>query len=206
MLHRLKEFVNRTPSLQAGFNLTKQLVKLVPFYLVDERMVNSKAPHLQPRVEQERMEIKLFQPSDMKAMADHPEIGESEEELKQRLEDGGLCIGLRLDGALAACNWANLKRCDSRCLPFELSNDEAYLGYARTFMAYRGKNLAPYLRCKMYEQLQRIGRTRLYSITEYFNTPAIRFKKKLNVRPVKFGCWYRLAGKFENRIILKNYS
>ncbi len=81
--------------------------------------------------------------------------------------------------------------------PFPLKNDEAYLFRARTMNAYRGKNLAPFLRYELYKKFAEMGYNQFYSITEYFNAPAAKFKKKLNAQNIKL-CFY--LGLFHKRL------
>jgi hypothetical protein len=69
--------------------------------------------------------------------------------------------------------------------------------------AYRGRNLAPFLRYAVYEHLNRSGHTKLYSITEYFNTPAVKFKEKLGARQLKLGLCVRFFNRWKWGITLK---
>lgn len=89
---------------------------------------------------------------------------------------------------------------------FKLQDNESYLENMYTFDAFRGKNLAPYLRYKCYEVLAREGRTTCYSVTQYFNTSSLKFKTKLGVRHkalyLHLGLFKRLSGTFK----LRNYS
>jgi len=51
-----------------------------------------------------------------------------------------------------------------------------------TLISFRGRGIAPYLRYQMYKELFRLGRKRLYSISNRYNTASIRFKTKLNAK------------------------
>lgn len=110
-------------------------------------------------------------------------------ELQSRLKDGNLCLGAKRDGHLVAFTWCNLTRCQSEGYSFPLNDDEAYLFDAYTTSDLRGQGLAPALRYRLYEELARMGRTKLYSITERFNAPALRFKLKLGAGILKPD-WY----------------
>ena len=70
---------------------------------------------------------------------------------------------------------------------------------------YRGKNLAPYLRYKSYEMLKEMGRDKLYSISEYFNSPAVKFKQKLNAKKLKIILFINLFNKFSRCFTVKTY-
>jgi hypothetical protein len=71
--------------------------------------------------------------------------------------------------------------------------------------SYRGKNLAPYLRYKSYEMLKQIGRDKLYSVSDYFNSPAVKFKKKLNTKKIKLILFIQLFNKLHWTFTLKSY-
>ncbi len=134
-----------------------------------------------------------------------PEVPQTEDVLLKRLSEGCLCMGIKHKDEIAAYMWCNLRECDSPLIRFDLRSEEAYLMNARTFSSYRGKNLAPYLRIQLYRHVRQMGRTKFISITSYFNTPAQRFKKKLNAKPQKFYIWIKVFMKYERIILLKSY-
>ena len=101
--------------------------------------------------------------------------------------------------------WCNFDRCSWDGYMFKLTADEAYLFGVYTYRKYRGMNLAPYLNSQLYKALCEMGRTRLFSVIVYFNTPAINFKKKLNARYVKMGIFIKLFHKIKWNISLKEY-
>ncbi len=89
---------------------------------------------------------------------------------------------------------------------FPLKENEAYLYYMHTMEEYIGKNLAPYLRYKSYELLDKIGRSLKYSVTDYFNKSSLKFKKKLNSKHLKLYLHLKLFQKYNKHILLKRYS
>jgi GNAT superfamily N-acetyltransferase len=127
----------------------------------------------------EGYEIRFLGTEDMTEMAKIPYRPASYEELQNRLKDGNLCLGAKRNGRLVAFTWCNLTQCTSEGIPFPLNDDEAYLFDAYTASDSRGQGLAPGLRYRLYEELARMGRTKLYSVTDRYNTPALRFKLKL---------------------------
>ena len=72
-----------------------------------------------------------------------------------------------------------------------------------TVPAHRGKRLAPYLRYQSYRRLAREGMTRLYSISDAFNTPSIRFKQRLGARFVKLGVSVTLFNRWRWNVSLR---
>jgi hypothetical protein len=126
-------------------------------------------------------------------------------EIESWLKSGCLCFALKFNNEYAAFMWCNLHQCNSDLSPFPLNPGEAYLFRARTMDAYRGKNLAPFLRYELYKHLTEKGCSVFYSITECFNTPAANFKKKLKAQNIKL-CFY--IGLFRRRLLnitLKEY-
>ena len=56
---------------------------------------------------------------------------------------------------------------------------------AYTVPAYRGKGLAPLMRYRSYQELYNLDKHKLLSFSDYYNTPAIRFKEKLKAKPLE---------------------
>ncbi len=113
-----------------------------------------------------------------------------------RLDQGDLCLAVEDGNQIVAFTWCNLTWCDFSGYRFRLADDEAYLYDAHTAAAYRGMGVAPFIRYRLYEELARVGRLRLYSFTERFNRAAIRFKQKLNSRIVDSGLYIQLFGRW----------
>jgi len=51
-----------------------------------------------------------------------------------------------------------------------------------------------------------MGKDTCYSITEYFNTSSLKFKNKLNVKPVKLCLYINLFSKFRRNWTFKKYK
>jgi hypothetical protein len=146
----------------------------------------------------------IFLPEDMKLMENNGS-GYSPEDFLAFIKEGQQCIGIKYKGKVAAFMWINFRELNYKSLHMKLKSNEAYLWNMYTMEAYRGKNLAPYLRYKSYELLHAMGKDTLYSISEYFNTPAIKFKKKLNARIMKIALYIRLFNKVEWNITIRSY-
>ena len=143
---------------------------------------------------------------DMAKIAQIPGRYTTEDQLLQRLEDGMLCFALKQHGELAAFNWINLDQCTFPSHIFPLKHDEAYLFDAWTMVPFRGKKLAPYLRYQTYKEMQRRGRHRLYSVSEYVNTSAIKFKKKLDARNLELAVFVNLFNKRQFQFSHRKYD
>ena len=131
------------------------------------------------------------------------------ENYKQDLIDGfnkgRLCIALLHQNEYAAYMFIELNDFTFKKRTFELADNEAYLLNMWTFDAYRGKNLAPYLRYQCYLHLNNMGRDTSYSISAYFNKSSIRFKKKLNAKHLRFYMYVGLFKKWHWNFLLKEY-
>jgi hypothetical protein len=189
-------------TLYMRLNLRK--TGLIPFYLVQEGLFDGSGPKIEPRIGP--LEIVELGRSDIPALAAKPGRDHSREDILEMLSRGCVCMLLRYKGDIAACMWYDLRRCSYKYMQFELADDEAYLYSARTFDDYRGKALAPYLRRKVYEYLATMGRTRLYSITLFENTPSLMFKKKLKARNLKLYLRVRQFAKHNFNILLRRYK
>lgn len=202
-LYKLAQTVHQSQFLQLLYDLSKIIIDVHPFYIVQEGMSEVDGINVKPKLESSN--VCFLKPSEMKVISESPEVPQAEDVFLKRLSDGCLCIGIKHYDEIAAYMWCNLKECDSKLIRFNLSEDKAYLMDARTFSSYRGKNLAPYLRVQLYKHLRQMGRTKFISITSYLNSPAIRFKKKLNAKPYKLYARIKLFMKFDCVIPLKSY-
>lgn len=174
------------------------------YYLVEEGLFGNRSPMVKAKLDP--LEIVQLGRSDTSDLAARSERDFSKGQMLRMLSDGCGCIGLRHKNEIVAYTWYDLIQCSTHHLTFKLKKDEAYLYGARTFRAYKGNSLAPYLRQKTYEHLAKIGRTRLYSITMFENTPSIRFKRKLNAKNLRLYLWIQLFGRHKRNILLRSYN
>jgi hypothetical protein len=149
--------------------------------------------------------FEILGPEDMKMIAKGT-TGYSEEELLGFLKEDNLCLGIMHRGEVAASMWIDFKKFNYKKTTIPLKSNEVYLWNMYTAEAYRGKNLAPYLRYRSYGILREMNRDKLYSISDAFNTPALRFKKKLKgVQRKKLILYIELFHKVHWEITLKKY-
>jgi ribosomal protein S18 acetylase RimI-like enzyme len=167
--------------------LDKLGIQIKLFYLIQEGISVSAARQQWDKLR--GYEVVFLGVEDMSEIARFPYRPISYEELQSRLKDGKLCLGAKRDGQLAAFTWCSLTWCDFEGCRFPLKDDEAYLFDVYTASHLRGQGLAPALRYCLYEELARMGRTKLYSITDRFNRAALRFKLKLGAQVLKSG-WH----------------
>ena len=131
--------------------------------------------------------------------------GTDEPKVARWFEEGKLCYGIRDDGRLIARMWVDLEEFNYPPARRRLAPNEAYLFAAYIDPGYRGQNLAPLLRAHCYESLEQRGRSRLCSYTDYFNTPARRFKLKLGARDEALKMRVELFGRWATTVTLRSY-
>jgi GNAT superfamily N-acetyltransferase len=196
---RSKPIIRFIPALQR-----KLRFQITPYYVILEELGTKNRPPI--NAELESHEITSFDNRDMKQMAAIPDRRFSEEELIARLKEEKKCYGVKIAGQIAAFTWVDLKEFGMSCSRSLLKKHEAYLFDAYTLPAFRGKGLAPLVRFYAYEQLEKMGKKTLYSITDFFNVPSMRFKAKLGARTIEMRL---LFWAFKRRIFdmrLKKYS
>jgi hypothetical protein len=189
--------------LTVSHGLERIGIKIVPYYITLELLPDQVELNLPPELKGAISGF-LTEP-EIERVYNEPEISGLRKEMHQWRDKDCLCFGLKHDEKVLSYMWCNLQRCNSDMASFPINKDEAFLFRARTMNAYRGKNLAPFLRYQLYKSLSEMGRIKYYSITEYFNTPAGNFKKKLNARPLKLCLFCGLFGKIKGNITIKNY-
>ncbi len=128
------------------------------------------------------------------------------DKLRKRMVDGHRCFVVKHEGWVIAKMWCDLSEFRYPPCRFDLQADEAYFYAAYTEPGHRGKGIAPFLRVKCYEALAKEGITNFYSYTEYFNTPAKRFKKKLDARNLALCLHVSLFERISWNWTLRNYE
>jgi ribosomal protein S18 acetylase RimI-like enzyme len=178
-------------------------IEPLPYYIVSEGLFNGSMRHLETGFDE--YIIGFLGSQDMKAIASIPERITPVEKLLSKLKEGKRCFGVKRQGELVAFTWCDFNECNCRFHRFSLKENEAYLFDAYTLVSFRGKGIAPYMRYKLYKELAKAGKHRLYSISECYNTPSIKFKKKLNAEILELGLYVELFKKWHFNTRLKKY-
>jgi hypothetical protein len=181
--------------------LSRVGIVIQPYYVVMEGLFGRPMPRMGDGLHE--YEVGYLGPEDMKAVAAVPGRTISLESLNRRLAEGKKCFGIRKGGELAAFTWADLETLSGGVYARPLEPDEAYLFDAFTLVPFRGKGIAPYIRYLVYRELEKLGKTRLYSISLYVNTPSIRFKKKLSAKFLELRMYYRVFRRWEREFRIK---
>ena len=175
-----------------------------PYYWIQEGL--NIDDMLVPQGNFESYSFEFFGPKEIKAIVESKAWKRSEEELLSRLKGGKECFGAKYQGEIVAFMWIDFKESICKWNRFLLKDNEAYLFDMYTMKPFRGKGIAPYLRYRSYKILKDLGRDKLYSYSDLFNSPAINFKKKLNAKVLKLGLYIELYKKYHWNWIIKNYA
>ena len=122
-----------------------------------------------------------------------------------RFRRGQLCFGLEHNGLVAAVLWCDAKEISGLLYEEALPKGAVYFFDAHSNPTYRGQSLAPALRQRTYQALEDLGYSRFLSISEYFNTPARRFKEKLGARNEWLGLYLGM-GNLGRSFVLRRFA
>jgi hypothetical protein len=178
-------------------------IEISPYYLFQEGIYVKEIPEIKGIAAD--YSIEFLGPEVMKIIEAINFVGFSEQKLISFLDAGQKCIGIKHKNEIVAFMWINFTEVSYKSTVIHLKSNEAYLWFMNTIESYKGKNLAPYLRYKSYEILKAMGRDKLYSISDYFNSPAVKFKKKLNAKKLKLILEIKLFKKSHWCFTLKSY-
>jgi hypothetical protein len=184
------------------YQLIKIGIEFSPYYLFQEGINVTDVPQIKGTDADYSCELLKYE--DMKILGAINYASFSEEKLLTMLNAGEKCIGIKHNGEIAAFMWINFSELNYKSTLIHLKSNEAYLWFMYTLESYRGQNLAPYLRYKSYEILKEMGVDKLYSISDYFNSPAVKFKKKLNAKRLKLILFVQLFKRVRRSYILKS--
>lgn len=177
-------------------------IEFTPYYWVQEGFNHTESPLVKGK--NSDYTVEFLDAEDIKIIGDSVR-GYTVEGLLADLEAGIKCLGLKHKGEIASFMWINLKECPFEPVNISLKNNEAYLSAMYTMESFRGANLAPYLRYKSYGILKNMGREKIFSATEFFNTSAFRYKAKLNAKNLKLVLYIKLFKRLKWNLTLKTY-
>ncbi len=181
--------------------MTRFGVDIDPYYWEREGLALSSEPHI--RGDASAYSIVPIEAEDIRILDNI--MGMDPAQLKKDIENGQFCIGLMHGKDIAALMFAETKDFAYKYRAFKLGPGDAYLLNMYTYEAYRGKNLAPYLRYHSYKELKKRGIDNIYSITGYFNKSSLKFKQKLKVQHLQLFLYIGLFKKFHWNYKLKDF-
>jgi hypothetical protein len=175
-------------------------VTINPYYLFLERPTGTL-----PEPPGEGFTASLLAAEDLEAAAARSTWA-TVEVFRERVDRGHVCVVVKNGNEIAGYTWADLSEVNDSACDFALEPGEAYLYDAFIVPEHRGQALAPFMRTCCYMHLQAAGVQRFYSISDYFNTPAIRFKLKLDASIVRLYLELKLGSRQLGQWVLKEYQ
>ena len=179
-------------------------IKIVPYYVVMEGLFLKQSSIDAPELGE--YQTGFLNSDEIKKIAAIPGRQESEDDLLRRLTAGQLCFGLKLNNDLSAFTWCNLQEFRVFGVQRAMAQDEAYLFDAYTLLPCRGKGIAPFMRYELYRVLDKFGKRTLYSYSDVFNLPALKFKQKLNARIVELNLYIDIFARYRFNLLIKKFN
>jgi hypothetical protein len=206
-ISKLRRFRNVIKNGMFLFGLKNRLarigIEIMPYYWVQEEAEECGVPQIKGDISEFILRELSFE--DVKFISKDIENMQMDL-LEKEFQQCPLCLGLEHNREIAAYMFIGVNDVVFRDKLFPLKGNEAYLTSMWTFHAYRGRNLAPYLRYQGYQFLKERGRDTKYSISEYFNKSTIKFKNKLNSKHLRLYIYFNVFGKWKRHYLLKTYS
>jgi hypothetical protein len=196
--------IQENKTLLRIYRTVSSLIQLIPYYIMEEFYDDQKK--LNVPLGKEDTEIGILTRDDMELLGNHEESNETTEELIRLLEGGCLCLAVRYKGEITAYSWCDLNHLRYKGRIVALKRNEAYLFNARTYKAFRGKNLAPYVRYELCRLLNDRGIKKFISITLWSNTASTKFKQKLDAKPLELFLYIGFFRKFHMHFRLRNMA
>ena len=183
-------------------------ISIYPYYLVKEQCIPASDLQVSIEPKLDSLTTSFLTADEIDRVMKPQEEARAEKgyTARQRIADECLCFGVKKEQKIIAYTWCDLKVCNHEPLPISLESSEVYLFDMYTFEECRGKNIAPFMRHKLYSHLIEMGRTDFLSISDAFNSASKRFKGKLGAHPIKLYTYIKLGKLFERNFLLKNYE
>ncbi len=178
-------------------------IDIMPYYWVQEEASLSQKPLI--KTDSQDFIFKSLNNEEIKLILEKSDAI-NEKKIIQSLDKGQECVGLKFGNQIAAYMFIELNDFIFNNRTFKIKENEAYLLNMFTFETYRGKNLAPYLRYCCYRYLKNRNIMVKYSISNYFNKSAIKFKKKLNSKHIRLDVNIELFKRLQWHFTLKKYT
>lgn len=204
--HGINWLRNKTRHGLIMYGLSNRLarigIEIIPFYWEKEYVAKCKSPEIKGNPKD--YIVKELDPDDLKIISSL-DPGFSLHEKLNMLNNGQICMGLIHSDKVVAYSFIELDGLSFRNLNLKFSANESYLGGMQTMKEYRGKNLATFLRFHIYQFLLEREKDVIYSISDYFNKPAIKFKAKLNSKHEKLYLYINLFNKYNKLLVLNSF-
>ena len=196
--------IQENKTLLRAYRAVSSLVQVIPYYIMEEVFIDQ--DKLNITLEIEDFEITVLTHDDMTYLGNHEESSATTEQYVRMMDKGCVCVAAKHRGEIAAYSWADQYHLSYKGKTIALKQNEASLFDARTYKAFRGKNLAPYVRNELYKLLKQKGIDRFLSVTLWSNTASMKFKQKLGAKPIELFLYVGLFRKYHMHFRLRNMA
>lgn len=175
-------------------------IKIVPYNLYLESNNYLDPVNFMERIKK-ICELKIISADNYDSLAEIDYLAEFKRKFLTLLDEGSSCMYVLSRGRVIGYCWFNLKYCAYDYFSFTLQDDEAY-----AFNFWTSKNsrwVAMFLASSVHDYLRSLGKNRIYSVTETFNTPAMNLRKKLRSRLCRRYIYINLFNLFRKNIELE---
>ncbi len=196
--------IQENKTLFSAYRAVSSLVQVIPYYIMEEVFIEQDELNIIPGIGD--FEITVLTHEDMAYLGNHEESSATTEQYIRMMDNGCICLAAKHRGEIAAYSWADQYHLNYKGKTIALKQNEASLFDARTYKAFRGKNLAPYVRNELYKLLKQKGIDRFLSVTLWSNTASMKFKQKLGAKPIELFLYVGLFRKYHMHFRLRNMA
>jgi hypothetical protein len=186
------------------YRTISSFIQLIPYYVIEE-FYAERNKVICPLAGKDTR-FSFLTRDDMELLGNHQVSNAPTQELIRLLDDGCLCLAVRYKGEIAAYSWCDMNYLRYKERKVALNPNEAYLFDARTYKAFRGKNLAPYVRHELCKLMNKRGIERFFSITLWSNSASMKFKQKLGARPIELFLYVGLFRRYSMHLRLRTLA
>ena len=124
---------------------------------------------------------------------------------RRYLKEGHIALVMRLRDDSVGYTWAALRDYAPYNRRTELGPKQAYLTSTYIAKKFRRQGMATLMRQAMYRELRRHGRTEFYSVSDFLNTPAKHWKRRMNATPLELRLALHLSHRWHADVRLWSY-
>lgn len=100
------------------------------------------------------------------------------------LKNGDICLGFKENNEIIAYSLIRHKSFYFRGRYFSLDDSDIYIHSTYVFDAFRGNNIASFMKYERFKLFEKENVYFNHSITEFFNKPALKIQHKFNSKPI----------------------
>ena len=197
-----QKLYDRSIAHSVSIRLSRLGIGVSPYiiYREDSSSINE-CPPFEPSIERVTLENCERLLSDFAS-----ELQVSPDAWRRQLQEGKIALVMRLRDESVGYTWATLRYYAPYHRRTELGPKQAYL--TDTYIAKRVRNqgMATLMRHAMYRELLRRGRTEFFSVSDFLNTPAKNWKRRMNATRLELRLALHLFHRWHADVRLRAYA